>query len=51
MTISTITTSIHDPDQKLATVDDHSSVIYKVTRNRNQPNLAKLLLEQNTSQK
>lgn len=39
MTISQITTSIHDPDQTLSEVDDSSSIIYKIIRNRNQPNL------------
>ena len=39
MTISHITTSIHDPDQSLSQVDEASSIIYKIIRNRNQPNL------------
>ncbi len=39
MTISQITTSIHDPDQSLSNVDESSSIIYKIIRNRNQPNL------------
>ena len=44
MTITSITTSIHDPDQTLAEVDDNTSVIYKVRRNRNQPNLIENIL-------
>lgn len=44
MTITSITTSIHDPDQTLAEVDDNTSVIYKVRRNRNQPNLIQNIL-------
>ena len=44
MTITSITTSIHDPDQTLAEVDDNTSVIYKVKRNRNQPNLIENIL-------
>ncbi len=44
ITISSITTSIHDPDQTLAEVDDNTSVIYKVKRNRNQPNLIENIL-------
>jgi len=39
MTISQITTSIHDPDQSLSQVDESSSIIYKIIRNRNHPNL------------
>lgn len=44
MTITQITTSIHDPDQSLSQVDESSSIIYKVIRNRNQPNLLQNIL-------
>lgn len=46
MTISQITTSIHDPDQKFSSVDDNSSIIYKINRQRQQPNLAETILQQ-----
>ena len=46
MTISQITTSIHDPDQKFSSVDDNTSIIYKVNRQRQQPNLAQTILQQ-----
>ena len=41
-TITEITTSIHDPDQTLANVDDSSAVIYKLTRKLN-PNRFNIL--------
>jgi hypothetical protein len=44
MTITQITSSIHDPDQTLSEVDDSSSLIYKIIRNRNQPNLLQNIL-------
>ena len=34
-TITSITTSIHNPDQTLANVDESSAIIYKITRNMN----------------
>ena len=34
-TINEITTSIHDPNQSLARVDESSSVIYKISRQKN----------------
>ena len=34
-TINEITTSIHDPNQSLARVDETSSVIYKISRQKN----------------
>ncbi len=48
-TITEITTSIHDPDQTLANVDDSSAVIYKITRklNPNRFNILDQVIEQN----
>jgi|TARA_R100000084_G_scaffold92096_1_gene45960 hypothetical protein len=44
--ISDITTSIHNPDGSLATVDDNSSVIYKVKKNKQlTTNLADIVLQ------
>ena len=46
MTITQVTTSIHDPDQKFSSVDDNTSIIYKVIRKKEQPNLAETILQQ-----
>ena len=35
--VTTITTSINDPDGSFSRVDDRSSVIYKITKNRSYP--------------
>jgi len=44
--ISDITTSIHNPDGSLATVDDNSSVIYKIKKNKQlTTNLADIVLQ------
>ncbi len=51
--ISSITTSIHDPDGKLVTVGDECCVMYKVTRARKQdPSIAQEIMESfNTKKK
>ena len=51
--ISSITTSIHDPDGKLVTVGDECCVMYKVSRNRKQdPSIAQEIMESfNTKKK
>ena len=41
-TITSITTSIHNPDQSLANIDSSSSIIYKITKNLN-PNRFNIL--------
>jgi len=48
-TITEITTSIHDPDQTLANVDDSSAIIYKITKklNPNRFNILNQVLEEN----
>ena len=48
-TITEITTSIHDPDQTLANVDDSCAVIYKITRklNPNRFNVLDQVIEEN----
>lgn len=48
-TITEITTSIHDPDQTLANVDDSSAVIYKITQklNPNRFNILNQVLQEN----
>ena len=47
--ISSITTSIHNPDQTLASVDPYSSVIYKITKqlNPNRFNIVSQILDEN----
>eukprot|EP01047_Picozoa_sp_COSAG01_P046091 COSAG01_NODE_4297_length_5164_cov_5.625469_3_plen_985_part_00 len=47
--ISSITTSIHNPDQSLAEVDPYSSVIYKITKqlNPNRFNIVSQILDEN----
>ena len=51
MTISHITTSIHDPDGTLAHVNDGSSVIYKFTKQRNILTIDDIIEEAEQNQK
>ncbi len=52
-TITSITTSIHNPTQELANVDDASAVIYKITRQlpNNRFNIVQQILQDNKNKK
>ena len=51
--ITSITTSIHNPDQSLASVDSFSSIIYKITNilNPNRFNIVAQILDENKNDK
>jgi hypothetical protein len=51
--ITSITTSIHNPDQSLASVDSFSSIIYKITKqlNPNRFNIVSQILDENNKNK
>ena len=52
-TITSITTSIHNPTQELSSVDDASAIIYKITRQlpNNRFNIVQQILQDNKNNK